>query len=144
MSNSVLFPISNAVIPFNAINSDEFVQMCEVIGQFGPGFSPPSKEHVRGVLLIGEYERTKSLVQEYDDEKMKIGCSVMTCRCFFAPARYRVVKIACSCFEVVLRTMKNYKAHYSLSWFSPLLRDNSPTSSIFCIEEEEQCYNRVS
>jgi hypothetical protein len=26
---------------------------------------------------------------------------------FFAPARYRVVNITCSCFEVVLRTMKN-------------------------------------
>jgi hypothetical protein len=38
---------------------------------------------------------------------------------FFAPARYRVVKIACSWFEVVLRTMKNYKANYSLSQFRP-------------------------
>jgi hypothetical protein len=38
---------------------------------------------------------------------------------------------------VVLRTMKNYKAHYSLSWFMTLLRGNSPTSSAFCIEEEE-------
>jgi hypothetical protein len=38
MSNSVLFSVSNAVIPFNAINNDEFVQMCEAIGQFGPGF----------------------------------------------------------------------------------------------------------
>jgi hypothetical protein len=27
--------------------------------------------------LTEEYERTKSLVQEYDDEKMKNGCSVM-------------------------------------------------------------------
>jgi hypothetical protein len=39
---------------------------------------------------------------------------------FFAPARYRVVKIACSYSEVVLRTM-NYKAHYDLSWFRLLL-----------------------
>jgi hypothetical protein len=39
----------------------------------------------------------------------------------FAPSRYRVVKIACSCADVVLRTMKNYKAHYSLSCFRPLL-----------------------
>jgi hypothetical protein len=61
-----------------------------------------------------------------------------------APARYRVVKIVCSYSEVVLQTMKNYKAHYSLSWFRPLLRGNSPTSSVFCIEEEEQCYNGVS
>jgi hypothetical protein len=78
MSNSVLFSVSNAAIPFNAINNDEFVQMCEAIGQFGPGFQPPSQEHVREVLLTKEYERTKSLVQEYNDEKMKNGCSVMT------------------------------------------------------------------
>jgi hypothetical protein len=57
-------------IPFNAINNDEFLQMCEVIGQFGPSFQLPSREHVRGVLLTVKYERTKSLVQEYDDEKM--------------------------------------------------------------------------
>jgi hypothetical protein len=38
-----------------------------------------------------------------------------------APARYRVVKIVCSYSEVVLQTMKNYKAHYSLFWFRPLL-----------------------
>jgi hypothetical protein len=63
---------------------------------------------------------------------------------FFEPVRYRMVKIACSCSEVVLQTMKNYKAHYSLSYFRPLLQGNSLTSSIFCIEEEEQCYNRVS
>jgi hypothetical protein len=52
--------------------------MCEAIGQFGPGFHPPSQEHVRGPLLTEEYERTKSLVQEHDDEKMKNGCSIMT------------------------------------------------------------------
>jgi hypothetical protein len=63
---------------------------------------------------------------------------------FFAPVRCRLVKITYSCFEVILRTMKNYKAHYSLSWFGPLLRENSPTSSVFCIEEEEQCYTEVS
>jgi hypothetical protein len=40
---------------------------------------------------------------------------------FFAPTRYRVVKIVCSCSEVVLQTMKNYKAHFSLSCFRPLL-----------------------
>jgi hypothetical protein len=40
---------------------------------------------------------------------------------FFAPTRYRVVKIVCSCSDVVLQIMKNYKAHYNLSWFRPLL-----------------------
>jgi hypothetical protein len=33
----------------------------------------------------------------------------------FALARYGVIKIVCSCSEVVLQTMKNYKAYYSLS-----------------------------
>jgi hypothetical protein len=55
---------------------------------------------------------------------------------FFAQAKYRVVKIACSCFEVVLQTMKNYKAQYSLSWFRPLLRGNSPTSSVFVLKKK--------
>jgi hypothetical protein len=64
-------------IPFNAINNDEFLQMCEAIDQFGPGFQPPSQEHVRGPLLMEEYERTKSLVQEHDDEKIKNRCSTM-------------------------------------------------------------------
>jgi hypothetical protein len=50
----------------------------------------------------------------------------------------------CSFSEVVLRTMKNYKARYSLSWFRPLQRGNSPMSCIFCIDEEQQCYNGVS
>jgi hypothetical protein len=65
-------------IPFNATNNDEFQQMCEAMGQFGPSFQSPSQEHVRGPLLTEEYERTKSLVQEYDDEKLKNGCSIMT------------------------------------------------------------------
>jgi hypothetical protein len=34
---------------------------------------------------------------------------------FFAPVRYSVVKNACSYSEVVLRAIKNYKVHYSLS-----------------------------
>jgi hypothetical protein len=45
---------------------------------------------------------------------------------------------------VVLQTTKNYKAHYSLSWFKPLLQGNSPTSSVFFVVEEEQCYNGVN
>ncbi|TVU50507.1 hypothetical protein EJB05_01880 [Eragrostis curvula] len=65
-------------IPFNAINNDEFLQMCEAIGQFGPGFEPPSMDQLRGVLLTEEYERTKSLVQEREAEKLKNGCSIMT------------------------------------------------------------------
>jgi hypothetical protein len=34
-----------------------------------------------------------------------------------------------------LRTMKNYKAHYSLSWFKPLLQGNSPTSRVLLLKK---------
>jgi hypothetical protein len=67
----------------------------------------------------------------------KSPCLACELSVFFALTRYRVVKVACSYSEVVLQTMKNYKAHNSLSWFKPLLRGSSPTCSIFGIEVEE-------
>jgi hypothetical protein len=58
---------------------------------------------------------------EKDDKRKMPFHGQSSYRCFYAPARYRVVKIVCSYSEVVLQTMKNYKAHYSLFWFRPLL-----------------------
>jgi hypothetical protein len=81
LSNPVLFLLLFALmaaIPFNAINNDEFVQMCETIGQFVLDFQPPSQDHLRGVLLTEEVDMCNSLVQEYNDEKIKNGCSIMT------------------------------------------------------------------
>jgi hypothetical protein len=40
--------------------------------------------------------------------------------------------------------MKNYKGHYTLSWFRPLLRGNSPTSSIFVLEKKNSVTKGVS
>ncbi|XP_039814597.1 uncharacterized protein LOC120677516 isoform X1 [Panicum virgatum] len=68
----------NHAIPFNACDNDEFKQMCEAIGQFGPGIEPPTMFDLRGKLLEEEYARTKSLLQECEAEKMKNGCSIMT------------------------------------------------------------------
>jgi len=51
-----------AVIPFNACDNDEFKQMCEAIGQFGPGLVPPCQDSLQERLLEEEYERTKSLL----------------------------------------------------------------------------------
>ncbi|CAD6340557.1 unnamed protein product [Miscanthus lutarioriparius] len=65
-------------IPFNACDNDEFKQMCEAIGQFGPGLVPPCQDSLRERLLEEEYERTKSLLQEREAEKIKNGCSIMT------------------------------------------------------------------
>jgi hypothetical protein len=59
---------------------------------------------------------------------------------FFAPARYKVVKIACSYSEGGL---VKYKAHYGLSWFSPLLGGNNPMSSGLVLKMNND-YNGVS
>jgi hypothetical protein len=32
--------------------------------------------------------------------------------------------------------LANYKAHYSLSWFRPLLQGNSPTLNIFVLKKK--------
>jgi hypothetical protein len=53
---------------------------------------------------------------------------------FFAPTRYRVVKIACSCSDMVLQTT-NYKAHYDLSYFRSILWGNSPTSNFVVLKK---------
>jgi hypothetical protein len=60
------------------VTNDEFKQMCEAIGQFGPGIEPPTMFDLRGRLLEEEYARTKSLLQEREAEKMKNGCSIIT------------------------------------------------------------------
>ncbi|XP_066351611.1 uncharacterized protein [Miscanthus floridulus] len=65
-------------IPFNACDNDEFKEMVEAIGQFGLGFQPPTQHDLWGKLLEEEYARTKSLLQDREDEKIKHGCSIMT------------------------------------------------------------------
>ncbi|CAD6265827.1 unnamed protein product [Miscanthus lutarioriparius] len=51
-------------IPFNACDNDEFKQICEAIGQFGPGLVPPCQDSLQERLLEEEYERTKSLLSK--------------------------------------------------------------------------------
>ena len=48
-----------AGIPFNAIDHDSFKLFVEAIGQFGPGFKPPSKYQLREPLLKGEVDIIK-------------------------------------------------------------------------------------
>ncbi|CAN1774733.1 hypothetical protein LINPERHAP1_LOCUS13061 [Linum perenne] len=70
--------ITCAAVSFNSIDNDEFKQMCEAIGRFGPGLKPPTQYDLREPLLKSEYARTKSLLKDRDEEKMKNGCSLMT------------------------------------------------------------------
>jgi hypothetical protein len=55
---------------------------------------------------------------------------------FFALARYRVVKIACSCSEVVLRTMKNYKAHLVYPSSGPCYEVIAPRAVFFVLKKK--------
>lgn len=48
-------------IPSNAINSRSFEIMCEAIGQYEPGYKPPSFCEVRVPLLGKAVERTNKL-----------------------------------------------------------------------------------
>jgi hypothetical protein len=50
-------------IPFHACDNDEFKEMVEAIGQFGPGFQQPSQHHYREKVLEEEHARTKSLLK---------------------------------------------------------------------------------
>ncbi|KAJ1255020.1 hypothetical protein BS78_K297900 [Paspalum vaginatum] len=65
-------------IPFNAVDNDEFIEMVEAIGCFGPGLRPPSQYDLREKLLKEEHARMKTLLLDREEEKNKNGCSVMT------------------------------------------------------------------
>ncbi|XP_052171638.1 uncharacterized protein LOC127787616 [Diospyros lotus] len=46
-------------ISFNAIDNDSFKLFVEAVGQFGPGFNPPSQYQLRETLLKGKVDRMK-------------------------------------------------------------------------------------
>ncbi|KZV45053.1 hypothetical protein F511_10370 [Dorcoceras hygrometricum] len=50
----------------------------EAVGQFGPGFKPPTQYQLREPLLKAEVERTKQLLKKHEEEWAKNGCSIMT------------------------------------------------------------------
>ncbi|XP_073015997.1 uncharacterized protein [Primulina eburnea] len=65
-------------IPFHAIDNDSFKRFVEAVGQFGPGYCPPSQYLLREPLLKEEVERTKSLLKKQEEEWILNGCSILT------------------------------------------------------------------
>ncbi|XP_077233649.1 uncharacterized protein LOC143875954 [Tasmannia lanceolata] len=65
-------------IPFHATVLDSFHRFVEAVGQFGPGYVPPSQYQLREPLLKQEVERTKKSLKEQEEEWWKTGCSIMT------------------------------------------------------------------
>ncbi|KAF7150625.1 hypothetical protein RHSIM_Rhsim02G0154200 [Rhododendron simsii] len=58
--------VYEADIPFHAVDNDSFKRFVEVVGQFGPGYRPPSQYQLREPLLKEEEERTKTLLKKQE------------------------------------------------------------------------------
>ncbi|XP_050387268.1 uncharacterized protein LOC126803514 [Argentina anserina] len=65
-------------IPFHALDNDSFRRFCEAVGQYGPGYKPPSQYELREPLLNKEVEITKKALKNQEYEWAKTGCSIMT------------------------------------------------------------------
>ena len=65
-------------IPFNAINNEEFDQMLEAAGHFGPGAKKPYQHEMREKLLHEEVSDTKEMLKLQENEWAKNGYSIMT------------------------------------------------------------------
>ncbi|KAM0985365.1 hypothetical protein ACFX2C_012644 [Malus domestica] len=65
-------------IPFQAIDNDSFKRVMEAVGQFGPGYLPPSQYELREPLLKEEVERVKKSLKKHEEEWALNGCSIMT------------------------------------------------------------------
>ncbi|KAF7153803.1 hypothetical protein RHSIM_Rhsim01G0126200 [Rhododendron simsii] len=70
--------VYEAGIPFHAIDNDSFKRFVEAVGQFGPGYEPPSQYQLREPLLKEEVDRTKKLLKRQEEEWALTGCSIMT------------------------------------------------------------------
>ena len=70
--------VYEAGLPFHTIENDSFKRFVEAVGQFGPGYKPPTQYQLREPLLKEEVERTKGLLKRQEEEWAKNGCSIMT------------------------------------------------------------------
>ncbi|CAN6716044.1 unnamed protein product [Malus baccata var. baccata] len=70
--------VYKAGIPFHAIDNDSFKCVMEAVGQFGPGYLPPSQYELREPLLKEEVERVKKSLKKHEEEWALNGCSIMT------------------------------------------------------------------
>ncbi|XP_073036746.1 uncharacterized protein [Primulina eburnea] len=69
--------VYEAGIPFHAIDNDSFKKFVEALGQYGPGYIPPSQYQLREPLLKGEVEKTKETLKKQEEEWENNGCSIM-------------------------------------------------------------------
>ncbi|KAK8921298.1 hypothetical protein KSP39_PZI020075 [Platanthera zijinensis] len=63
---------------FNALKSKRFHILVEAIGQYGPGFKPPSMHDYRVSLLKTEMEAIKEIKEKHQTAWRKYGCTLMS------------------------------------------------------------------
>ncbi|KAL5826796.1 hypothetical protein ACOSQ3_018637 [Xanthoceras sorbifolium] len=60
--------VYEAGVPFNTIENDDFKLIMEAVGQFRPGYKPPSQYQLREPLLKEEIQRTKELLKKQEQD----------------------------------------------------------------------------
>ncbi|XP_075479611.1 uncharacterized protein LOC142520502 [Primulina tabacum] len=63
-------------ISFNDLDIDSFKQLMEAVGQFGPGFKPPTQYQLKEPLLKAEVERTKQLLKKHEKRRSILNLCV--------------------------------------------------------------------
>ncbi|KAH6775608.1 hAT transposon superfamily protein, partial [Perilla frutescens var. hirtella] len=67
-----------AGVSFNCLELDSWKLLVESIGQYGPGYIPPTRYDYIVPLLNKEIDRTKDLLKTHESEWRLNGCSIMT------------------------------------------------------------------
>ncbi|XP_042448869.1 uncharacterized protein LOC122033773 [Zingiber officinale] len=66
-----------AGVSFNVVDRDSFKVMMEVVGQFEPGFKPPTRYEMSEPYLKKEVDRIKGLLKTNEEDRKLNGCSIM-------------------------------------------------------------------
>ncbi|MCI06915.1 HAT family dimerization domain containing protein, partial [Trifolium medium] len=64
-------------MPLNAVQSDEFITMCDMVSRHGVGFKPPSFNEIKGKYLTDEVEFTMEALEEHRAMWKITGCTIM-------------------------------------------------------------------
>jgi hypothetical protein len=67
----------NNDIPLDAVKSDEFITMCELVSRHGLGFVPPSFDDLKGKYLTEEVKLTREALEEHRAIWKIKGCTIM-------------------------------------------------------------------
>lgn len=67
----------NNVIRLDAVKSDEFITMCDMVSKHGVGFKPPSFDEIKGKYLTDEVEFTMEALAEHRAVWKITGCTIM-------------------------------------------------------------------